>query len=88
MVIVRFFNGARSKTAWDSNHPEWIDGWKPEERIIECDSINLTYLTHLRLHGVEGEDEEEIDIWTEDGLFKLDGVYYGDIQIEKDQKDH
>jgi len=83
-IRVHFFNGAKTKTKWDPESPEFMDDWKPQERTVECDSTSLTYCQHLRLFGVVGEDGqkvEEVEIWRDDDLFAFDGVLYGDVTI-------
>lgn len=83
-IRVRFFNGAKTKSAWDPESPDHIEDWKPEERTVECDDLVFTYCQHLRLFGVVGEDGqkvEEVEIWRDDDLFAFDGVFYGDVTI-------
>ena len=85
MIRVRFFNGAKTKSAWDPKSPEFIDDCKPEERTVECDGVALTYCQHLRLSGVVGENDQEptleVEIWEDNELFFFDGVFYGDVEI-------
>jgi len=90
-IRVRFFNGAKTKSAWDPASPDFIDDWKPEERTVECDDLTLVYSQHLRLFGVVGEDgqrEEVVELWTDDDLFAFDGVFYGDLSITADSKEN
>ena len=83
-IKISFFNGATSKSAWDPESPAFIDDWKPENRIVRCESVQVTYCQHLRLFGVVGDDGRKADvveIWADDDLFVFDGVYYGDFNI-------
>jgi len=83
-IKIHFYNGAKTKAAWDPESPDFVDDWKPEERTVKCDDLALTFSQHLRLFGVVGEDgqkAEEVEIWTDDDLFAFDGVFYGDFAI-------
>jgi hypothetical protein len=84
-IEIRFFNGARSQSAWDTESPNFVDGWKPEERTVRCESMSMTYAVHLRLHNViDGEKViEEVEVVIVDDLLVLDGVFYGDMFVQE-----
>jgi hypothetical protein len=83
MVRLNLYNGSTTKEAWNPNSPEFVDDWKPEERVILCDSVQLTYGNHLKIYFSDGHvDDYPID---EDGFLVVDKVFYGDFLVEKER---
>ena len=78
MVNLRLFNGAKTREAWNPESPEFIDDWKPEERVIKCDSVQLTYGCDLKVY--RDDDVQCLDL-TSDGFIKYRGVFYGDFEV-------
>ena len=78
-MIVTFYNGSKTKEAWNPDSPEFIDDWKPETLAVKCESLTVTYGSILCLWGVPSEDGDfwrlEID---KDGFVQINDVYYGD----------
>lgn len=79
-LLVHFYNGSKTKEAWDENSPHFIDDWKPESCDIECDMAQITYRDHVKIYDKEGADILSI-FWSDDGFLEHDGVYYGDVSI-------
>ena len=79
---LHLFNGAKTKTAWDSDSPDFIDNWKPEEKTIKCDLVQVTYGEHLR---VILKEEEILSIFWKDDLIEHEGVFYGDFIVTQDK---
>jgi hypothetical protein len=80
-MIVRLFNGAKTKEAWNPNSPEFIDDWKPEELVIKCDAVQMTYGSHVKVHV----DDDMIEFfWDKDGFIEHNGVFYGDFIVDND----
>ncbi len=72
------YNGAKTEAAWDSNSPEFVDDWKPEERQIEADAVQVTYGCHVKVYI----GDELIDFWWgKNGLIFYEGVFYGDFTV-------
>lgn len=89
MVDIHFFNGARTKSAWDDTSPDFIDDWKPEERTIRCERVQVTYGKHIKMYGVvdrraAGEWIDLVDLWFDGSLVPFEGVFYGDFIIAAD----
>jgi hypothetical protein len=78
MVKLRLFNGAKTREAWNPDSPKFIDNWKPEERVIKCDSVQLTYGCDLKVY--QGDDVQYLEL-TIDGFVKYRGVFYGDFEV-------
>lgn len=81
IMILRLFNGATTKEAWNPDSPEFIDDWKPEELDIKCHSVQVTYGCHIKVE-VDGEDSRLEFFWTNDGFIEHNGVFYGDFIVE------
>jgi len=74
MIYLRLFHGRR-----DPNQE--MDNWGSEGPIIgPCMYVHITYggIIHLG-HPIPGKGN--LDLYFNDGLVYLDGVYYGDITI-------
>lgn len=73
------YNGSHTRDAWNPASADFIDDWKPERRIIDCDAVVITYGEEARVI----RDSEEVEYpFTDDGFLFVDGVYYGDLSIE------
>ena len=80
-MIFRLFNGAKTKEAWNPNSPEFIDDWKPEELVIKCDAVSVTYGGHVKVYV----DDDMTDFhWDKDGFIEHNGVFYGDFIADND----
>lgn len=80
-AILRLFNGSKTKESWNENSPEFIDDWKPEEKLIPCDSVQITYRDHIKVYS-EKDNGHILDLyWTPDYFIEHEGVFYGDIDI-------
>jgi hypothetical protein len=78
-MTIRLFNGAATPEAWNPKSPHFVDGWKPEERLIECDGLSVTYGGGPRLFK-----DGDIMLWLEydtNGLLMHDGLYFGDWEV-------
>ena len=84
-MTVRFFNGAKTKSAWDAESPDFIDDWKPEERSIRCQGVQITHGCHIKMRGYL--DDDTLDLWYEGDFVVFDGVFYGDFEITCDEND-
>lgn len=78
LVVFRLFNGAKTKEAWNPNSEHFIDDWKPEELCIECEQVQVTYGSHIKL-AVDGDLVEFS--WSDDGFIEHEGVFYGDFIV-------
>ena len=76
-MIVTFYNGSKTKEAWNPDSPEFIDGWKPETLEVHCESLIVTYGDILRLFEVNGTETWSLNI-DKDGFVKINDTYYGD----------
>lgn len=79
-VLLRLFNGARTKEAWNSDSDLFVDDWKPVSRYIRCHSVHWTYGTDLRILMEKNNDPSELEI-DPDGYVLMDGIYYGDWEL-------
>lgn len=80
-MTLRLFNGAKTKEAWNPDSPEFIDDWKPEELVIKCDAVQMTYGSHVKVRV----DDDRIEFfWDQDGFIEHDGVFYGDFIVDND----
>ena len=77
-MILRFFNGATTKQAWNPDSPHFIDSWKPESMEVECDSVAVNFGTHITAQI--GDDLNDYYI-SDDGLIEHEGVFYGNFTI-------
>lgn len=82
MIELYLFNGAATRNAWNPKSPEFIDDWKPEERTITADHVQVTYATSVTLREWDG-GPELVYLFDEDdpGLLVVDGAFYGDFTI-------
>jgi len=79
-LILRLFNGSRTKESWDPASPAFIDDWKPEELVITCSSVQVTYGDHVKVE-IDGRDDRLELLWSHDGFLEHDGVFYGDFIV-------
>jgi DNA-directed RNA polymerase alpha subunit len=78
-MILRLFNGARTKEAWNPDSPEFIDDWKPHECFLPCTSVHIVYRD--RIH-VDLDTGKMLDLhWDKDGYIPYDSVFYGDFAV-------
>lgn len=80
-VVLRLFNGSRTKEAWNPWSPEYIDDQKPEERYISCDRVQWTYGCNIKVYY---GDEQQVLPLTVDGFVLHEGVFYGDFVVYAD----
>lgn len=78
-MILRLFNGAKTKEAWNPASPEFIDDWKPHECFLHCTSVHVVYRDHIH---VDLDTGKMLDLhWDKDGHIPYDSVFYGDFAI-------
>lgn len=77
-LTLRLFNGAKTKEAWNPKSIHFIDDWKPEEHIVDCSAVQVTYGDHIK---VETEKDRLEFYWDQDGFIEHDGVFYGDFIV-------
>lgn len=78
-MILRLFNGARTKEAWNPDSPEFIADWKPHECFLHCTSVHVIYRDYIH---VDLDTGKMLDLhWDKDGRIPYDNVFYGDFAI-------
>ena len=77
---LHLYNGSKTKKAWDETSPHFIDDWKPEEKYIKCDAVQVTYRMHIKVYL---KQEQILELFWDGDLVKHEGVFYGDFSVLK-----
>lgn len=84
MLKLILWNGATTKDAWNEKSPEFVDDFKPEDRVILCTEVQVTYRDHIKVtlpDDGEGDDLLEL-FWSGDQFIEYDGCFFGDFTVQ------